>query len=73
MFNEGRFLQIFTWYPECMSAYFCDYLWIPECWTDVFGFFQEIKVLSNLKHPNIVQYYGSKIVRNFLRKLYVNF
>lgn len=27
-----------------------------------FLIFQEIKVLSHLKHPNIVQYYGSEIV-----------
>lgn len=27
---------------------------------------QEINVLSKLKHPNIVQYYGSEIVSGFL-------
>lgn len=29
---------------------------------------QEIKVLSHLKHPNIVQYYGSEIVSTFLHE-----
>lgn len=47
---------------------FCGYLWNKEPQADVSKFVQEIKVLSNLKHPNIVQYYGSEIVCNFLHK-----
>lgn len=30
---------------------------------------QEIKVLRTLKHPNIVQYYGSEVVGVFLHVL----
>ncbi|VFQ69243.1 unnamed protein product [Cuscuta campestris] len=36
--------------------------WSRDIWKCICSFQQEIKVLSNLKHPNIVQYFGSEIV-----------
>lgn len=37
----------------------------------IYSYLQEIKVLSHLKHPNIVQYYGSETVSDLLIHDYV--